>query len=256
VKLERLKRIEKRSHNLQFKISTRQMNRFLEPELLDELPVDDPRAMQSRRDLRRLNGWMRNTQIMAAELQSVFPNRPPRKLVELGSGDGTFLLRVAQRLGSRWAGVRAALLDRQNIVTPETRENFRKLGWEIEIVSSDVFDWLRLQGSESYDAITANLFLHHFSDAQLTSLFLQAAQNVQAFVAIEPRRWAGSLIFGRLLWLIGCNGVTRHDAIVSIRAGFAGKELSGLWPKNEPWALQERAANFSSHLFVAQRESA
>src|SRR4051794_36917039 len=103
------------------------MNRFLEPELLDELPVDDPRAMQSRRDLRRLNGWMRNTQIMAAELQSVFPNRPPRKLVELGSGDGTFLLRVAQRLGSRWAGVRAALLDRQNIVTPETRENLRKL---------------------------------------------------------------------------------------------------------------------------------
>jgi hypothetical protein len=56
--------------------------------------------------------------------------------------------------------------------------------------------------------------------------------------------------------MIGCNGVTRHDAIVSIRAGFAEKELSGLWPKNEHWALQERSANFSSHLFVAQRESA
>jgi len=231
------------------------MNRLLEPELLDELPGDDPRAMQSRQDLQRLNAWMRNTQIMAAELQAVFQNRPPRKLVEIGSGDGTFLLRVAQSLGPQWAGIRAALLDRKNIVTPETRQKFRELGWEIEIISSDVFDWLRQQGLESFDVIIANLFLHHFSDAQLVSLFLKAAQNVQAFVAIEPRRWAWSLIFGRLLWMIGCNGVTRHDAIVSIRAGFARKELSALWPKNQPWVLTEQAANFASHLFVAQRES-
>src|ERR1035441_6973362 len=36
------------------------MERCLKPELLDELPRDDPSAVQSRRDLLRVNAWMGN----------------------------------------------------------------------------------------------------------------------------------------------------------------------------------------------------
>ena len=41
------------------------MKRIVQPELLDALPPDDPRAVRSRRDLRRVNAWMRNHTIMA-----------------------------------------------------------------------------------------------------------------------------------------------------------------------------------------------
>ncbi len=44
------------------------MNRIVKPELLDELPPADPRAVRSRRDLRRVNAWMRNHAIMARAL--------------------------------------------------------------------------------------------------------------------------------------------------------------------------------------------
>ena len=98
----------------------------------------------------------------------------------------------------------------------------------------------------------ANLFLHHFVEAQLSGLFAKAAHSAKAFIAIDPRRWTWSLLGSRLLWMLGCNSVTRHDAVVSVRAGFAGQELSRLWPSDRGWRLHERPANLSSHLFMAQ----
>ena len=84
------------------------------------------------------------------------------------------------------------------------------------------------------------------------ALLTTAAKLATVFAAIDPRRWVWSLLGCRLLWLLGCNSVTRHDAVVSVRAGFAGQELSRLWPIAHGWALQESPANLSSHLFVAQ----
>ena len=57
-----------------------EMNRHVQPELLDQLPPDDPRARWSRRDLRRINAWMRNPAIMAAALQSAVNGRAPELL--------------------------------------------------------------------------------------------------------------------------------------------------------------------------------
>jgi hypothetical protein len=47
--------------------------------------------------------------------------------------------------------------------------------------------------------------------------------------------------------------VTRHDAVVSVRAGFADRELSALWPSGMTWTLRERARGLFSHCFVASR---
>jgi hypothetical protein len=84
-------------------------------------------------------------------------------------------------------------------------------------------------------------------------LLRAVARQARIFIAIEPHRSERSLLFSRLLWLIGCNRVTRHDALVSVRAGFAGRELSRLWPAGQSWMLQERSAGWFSQLFIAQR---
>src|SRR5579871_1058471 len=142
--------------------------RHLEPEWLDELPADDPRAMRSRRDLKRINGWMLQTQIMTRLLLG-HRNAPPRRIVELGAGDGTFMLAVARRLAKRWPNVTLTFIDRQNIVAPKTHAAFRALGWQTESVGADVFAFLA--SGEGADIVTANLFLHHFSDESLRRLF-------------------------------------------------------------------------------------
>jgi len=173
--------------------------------------------------------------------------------VELGAGDGTFMLAVARRLAKRWPEVMLTFVDRQNIVTRETHEAFRKLGWLTESVSADVFAFLA-DNAASADIVTANLFLHHFSDEALRRLFTGVAAKTPLFVACEPLRSPRALFGSRLLFVIGCNDVSRHDAVVSVRAGFRERELSALWPRNGGWHLDERPAAPFTHCFVARRD--
>ena len=99
------------------------------PELLDQLPADDPRAQRSRRDLRRVNLWMRQAGIMAELLLAHARTAKPLTLIELGAGDGTFMLRVARKIAHALPGVKLMLLDRQDLVSRETRDAFAALTW-------------------------------------------------------------------------------------------------------------------------------
>ncbi len=229
--------------------------RCVEPEWLDELPPEDPRAIRSRRDLQRVNRWMQQAGIMHRALTESCGQLAPRALLELGAGDGTFMLRLARRFAPYWKNVRVVLLDCKDIVSSETREGFKTLGWEVETITADAIDFLEQAKYQAFDIITANLFLHHLQHKTLTQLFMQAAQIADLFVACEPRRSALALTGSRLLWAIGCNEVSRHDAVVSVRAGFTGQELSMLWPEQANWRLREQAAGLFTHCFVAQRFS-
>jgi hypothetical protein len=230
------------------------MNRRVQPELLDELPPDDPRAMWSRRDLRRINAWMRNHAIMAKALRTAVNGFDPGTIADLGAGDGHFLLRVAKKVSARWPGVGVTLLDNRKVVSPAILSAFEPLGWRAEAAAADVFDWLA--NASGLEVVVANLFLHHFQDVRLAELLSAVASRTRVFVAIEPRRAPWPLITCRWLWAIGCNSVTRYDAAVSVRAGFSGHELSALWPDDGGWQLTERRTGLFSHLFVARKVSA
>lgn len=80
------------------------MQRCIEPELLDHLPASDPGAIRSRRDLVRVNLLMGHAAIMARSL--LCGAGRPRVLIDIGAGDGTFMLRVARRLAPRWPDCR------------------------------------------------------------------------------------------------------------------------------------------------------
>jgi hypothetical protein len=229
------------------------MKRKVEPELLDELPADDPRAIGSRRDLRRVNALIGTASIMARTLNGTFTDRSPRSIVELGAGDGTSLLRLAQSIPPRATPLRAVLVDRQQLLTPETKQAFAARSWQVESVAMDVFDWLDRPDPEPTEVIIASLFLHHFSENELRKILSSVARQTRTFLAYEPERAAFPLLGASLLGFIGCNGVTRHDGKVSVRAGFAEKELSALWPTEKDWKLTERPAGLFSHCFLAQR---
>ena len=73
------------------------------------------------------------------------------------------------------------------------------------------------------------------------------------FQGAGQERSRRALLAARLLGLIGCNRVTCHDAVISVRAGFRGRELSSLWPEGGDWQLNEAPAGLFSHLFLASR---
>ncbi len=216
--------------------------RVLEPEWLDELPPQDPRAVRSRADLRRVNWLMGNARLIAGPLRSHL--RAGSRIADLGSGDGHLMLRVARRL--RCQGIELSLVDRAPVVSDATLEEFKALGWRVHIVARDALAFLR---ENKVDVVVANLFLHHPAPEELRELFAVISQQSGMLVACEPRRSRLALIGSQLLWFVGCNDVTRHDAVASVRAGFSGGELSALWPAD--WKLEERSAPPFSHLFIA-----
>ncbi|MDG4883951.1 class I SAM-dependent methyltransferase, partial [Mesorhizobium sp. WSM4884] len=200
--------------------------RSLVPEILDGLPPDDARACRSRRDLARINALMFQAPIMAALMRKFLP-RPPGRILEIGAGDGTFMLKVARRMAKDWREVELTMLDRVGLVTPELTADFAALGWRLETITADVFDWAEKDVMANardwpFDAITVNLFLHHFDDDGLLHLFSRLQGKAPLILATEPLRAGLALAAACLLPAIGANDVTRHDAAQSVRAGFRG----------------------------------
>ena len=227
------------------------MPRLIEPEWLDDLPSEDPRAIRSRNDLRRINGIMGHVGFFTRIFSNSFRGQSPRRIVEIGTGDGILLLNVAGRLGLRSPKNEATLLDLHPVVSAETTEAMAALGWTTRVEKADVFNWAAHK--EPVDVVMANLFLHHFPDESLSRLFRLISQRASVFVACEPRRGSFALTASRLVGLIGCNDVTRHDAVISVRAGFRARELSDLWPSASGWKLDEAKTGLFSHGFVASR---
>jgi hypothetical protein len=228
------------------------MLRSVEPEWLDRLEASDARAKRARRDLRLVNALMRNAAFIARALEGSITEGA--RLADLGAGDGTLMLAVAQKLRPRPAGASLALVDRAGAVSEATIARFAALGWRASVHAVDASGWLRAS-RVCHDAIIANLFLHHFSPEPLGDLLALVAERTRLFVACEPRRSLLALGASRALLLLGCGPETRHDAPTSVKAGFAGRELSRAWPGALPWTLEERRAGAYSHLFIARRRT-
>jgi 2-polyprenyl-3-methyl-5-hydroxy-6-metoxy-1,4-benzoquinol methylase len=232
------------------------MRRVVRPELLDHLPASAPWAMRSRADLRRLNRVMGHARIINEAFYEHLDMETARvrslRVCELGAGDGALLLELARSWAALGVTAEAELIDLHYLMTEETRGAFMELGWHATPVALDVMTWLN-RSSERVDVMLANLFLHHFEDAPLRALFQRIAARTCLFIACEPRRSAFAWTASHFVGAIGCNPVTRHDAPVSVRAGFANRELSSLWPEPEAWQISEASAGLFSHCFIARR---
>lgn len=196
------------------------MERVVEPEILDGLDPDDPDAMRARGDLRRLNFLMGNERWIVRQVKAR-PAVAARGVVEWGAGSGDLLRKLAEFGPARGVDL-----------VP------RPLGLPAEVAwrEGDVFEQ-----SEGGGVLVANLFLHHFEQVGLARLG-EVAQGFDVLCFVEPLRTPGALTMGRGM-LPFVNRVTKHDMIVSIRAGFVPGELGwmmGLDPGK--WQISERCS--------------
>jgi 2-polyprenyl-3-methyl-5-hydroxy-6-metoxy-1,4-benzoquinol methylase len=195
-------------------------NRLIQPELLDTLPPESTDARRSRRDLRVINWLMGNHRWI---IRSVQPRlRHQERLVEIGAGSGE----LCQKLAGR--GIAAAGLDR----------------WPGPALPSSLVwhqaDLRTFTGYADYQAVVANLVLHHLSDTELCQLGRKLNGGPRIICACEPtRRRLSQRLFSALGPVLGANSVTRHDALVSIAAGFLGDELpTALGLDNATWSIR------------------
>lgn len=180
--------------------------RKLTPELLDHLPHDDPGAIRSRHDLRRINRFMGNE-------SWILKNIPPSitTITEIGAGDGSLLAKIhlahpnihliAYDLAPRPTGLPESII------------------W----IQSDIFE---NPPTSTHGVLIANLILHHFTDIQLTQL-ASWIRKFDTIITNEPLRSPIPAILGKFAYPF-IHPITRHDMRVSIEAGFVRNELPTL----------------------------
>jgi SAM-dependent methyltransferase len=232
------------------------LRRQVVPEELDDLKPEDPRAQRSRRDLQRIHRAMRSVAILRGALARLRLRTPPRRIIELGSGDGTLVLRLARRLHPAWRTVELHLLDREPAVPRAIVAAYGELDWRPSILCQDALAWSRERNGARYDLCLVSLFLHHFAAPELRALLAGIAARCDAVVACEPERGRFALLFSHFVGVLGANAITRGDAVKSVHAGFAGREIAAAWPlPADDWWLQEFRAWPFSHCFVAARRA-
>jgi len=183
------------------------MKRVCEPELLDSLPFDHPDAVRNRRDLRLVNGFMRNRPWFRRTLPPLL--RPGETVLELGAGQG--------ELGRELIGD-GVLLDGLDLwprpaAWPPARP------WHCT-------DLLAFEGYSAYPVVIGNLIFHQFTEQELGRLGARLRARARVIVACEPlRRRLSQRMMAAIGPLLGANHVTLHDSRVSIAAGFIGTEL-------------------------------
>lgn len=196
------------------------MRRVLEPELLDELDPRDPQAIRSRKDLRVVNLLMGNQRWLIREVKRFQAQR--WNWGELGAGGGELSERLTQN------ELKVTGFD----LAPCPQELVGSVDW----IQGDFLNSLKTWKGR---AVLGCLILHHFDKDQLSELG-KAFENCEVLIFAEPLRTRLSWILGSLL-LPFVGKVTRHDMMVSIKAGFCPGELPSLLGLTEGWDWSEHA---------------
>ncbi|QTN33733.1 hypothetical protein HZ994_15910 [Akkermansiaceae bacterium] len=178
-------------------------SRRLTPELLDSIPHDDPGAIRSRRDLARINCFMGNDRWIIRKI----PDHPAH-ITEIGAGDGLLLSKISK------------LHPRAEISAYDLAPRPAHLAENISWHRGDIF----AQAPPAHGGVLiANLFLHHFTEAQLATLGTWM-RGFGILLFSEPLRASFPLLMGKLATPF-IHPITRHDMRVSIEAGFRPGEL-------------------------------
>lgn len=208
-------------------------NRHLEDEILDFLPSNDPSAIRSRRDLRLINFLMGNIRWIQSCVKN---NNEISHITELGAGDGALLSNLAGR------GLKLTGIDLQ----PKPENLSSDIGWgQLDVTKTDT--------SYFNNTVVAVLFLHHLSESQLIELGEKIRLGKFLYV-VEPHRCFFSILQGYTLFPF-VNQVTRHDMMVSIKAGFKMGELPEILglDQNKGWSYSEHITPLGAYRLSARR---
>lgn len=213
-------------------------SRTVLPEILDELPVDDPEAIRSRRDLRLINFAMGNYRWVSQKMAGLRSEEPGLKWTEIGAGDGNL-----------WRHLSAHARETATVTGIDLAP--RPTGWPAHWnwLQGDLFDHL---DSAPEGGLVACLFIHHFEKDALRQIGGKLGR-FRRLLFSEPARypihhWQG------LATRPFVNRVTRHDLHVSINAGFRLGELeAALGLSRDEWEIHEHRSWMGALRLEARR---
>jgi ubiquinone/menaquinone biosynthesis C-methylase UbiE len=198
-------------------------------EMLDAGEGTDDDVASSLTDLRRINRFLGGRKVILDALSSLIDRSDSKKisLLDVGTGSADLPMAVADHCNN--IGVESFIaavdLSERNLRISRSRLDVSS---EIHLVQADS---LRLPfDSDSFDFVTASLFLHHFRDDDVVALLEDFGRIARRAVIVNDLvrnlvpyyfiRFAGPLFTESFL--------TRNDGPVSVLRGFTKGEMKDL----------------------------
>jgi 2-polyprenyl-3-methyl-5-hydroxy-6-metoxy-1,4-benzoquinol methylase len=201
-------------------------NRSQEFEIMDDMTMEGIELRRTLDLLASINLWLGGNSLTLDGVKKILRSHPkerPVRIVDLGCGNGD-MLRQLQKFGTR-SGYSFELLGidanpASIAYAEELSAGLPNVGFRTVNIFSKEFEQLE------YDIAIATLFMHHFSDGEITKLVTEIKQRSQMGVLINDLH--RSEMAYALFWLISLffgNEVARNDGLVSIRKAFRRSDL-------------------------------
>lgn len=226
------------------------MSRVLTPELMDDPSADRAELERALRYLRFVNRRLGGASALVARLGRWSRRWSPGErvtILDVGGGSGDIALAAVRWGRSAGFDVRATVVDNHE-GTAAVASRAAAGEERVEVVRADALGLMERWPPGSFDYAHAALFLHHLNDVQaLTMLRIMDRLSRRGMV------WS-DLVRSRLVEAgvrastIGQGRMVRHDAIVSVRAGFTRREAMDMAHRVDAgylrWSLDWRLYRF------------
>ncbi len=205
------------------------MQRVRVPELMDDPAIPRDELDRSLRYIRVVNrrfggawGLIRHLREWSAR----WPKGRPITLLDLGTGSADIPVAVREWGVGRGFDIRVTGVDVHETTLDLARAHVQSAGAEeISLVRGDALGLMDQFAPESFDYVHAGMFLHHLSPIEVLTVLRIMDRLGRAGLV-----W-NDLVRSRLVnavlgvALVGQPHIVKHDARVSVRAGFTRSEV-------------------------------
>lgn len=187
--------------------------RSIHPERLDSATAED--AAANLADLRRINRYLGGHTTLLRAVARLYGPGDSFSVLDLGAASGD----MGHALQRRFPRARVVALDASE------RHLLQARGRRV------VADAFRLPvAARQFDIVMCSLFLHHFTNEQITVLLgsMGAVARRAVVVTDLERHTIARAFLPATRWLFRWHALTLHDGPVSVQAGFLPSELRAL----------------------------
>ncbi|MVN76295.1 methyltransferase domain-containing protein [Hymenobacter sp. HMF4947] len=190
---------------------------------MDDLELATDELRQNLEELETINTWLGGYRPVLAALHRLRPRFPagrPLRLADLGSGGGDTLRYVARWARQQGVGLALTGIDANAFMldyAAAKSQNFPEISYQQFDIFSPEF------AAQPYDVLTASLFCHHFTDAELVGLLRRWHQQAGVGVVINDlhRHPLAYYSIKFLTKILGGSRLVQNDAPLSVARAFS-----------------------------------
>nr|MCH9660356.1 methyltransferase domain-containing protein [Bacteroidota bacterium] len=200
--------------------------RSKQAEIMDDFDLKGPEMKDLLTDLKRVNKLLGGNAVTLSGIDKLLStsDRDGFTILDVGCGDGELLRQCAAWARKKGHTVKLIGIDANEHILIEAKHrsiDYPNISYQKMDVFSDSVSF------PSFDVALCTLFLHHFSDAQVTGLLKRLLHDSKVGVVVndlDRSYWAFQLFKVFSIFFIKTK-IAKHDGLISIKSGFKKQDL-------------------------------